>query len=350
LRTQQEVSAMTETEDRSAPALSRRRFGVLAAAAAGAGLGLMGSGPSRRAQAATRWRLATPYPEGNFQTLSTQFFAEDLARESKGRLTIDVYPNDSLMGFDRILPAVMGNQLELGEIQLSWLGPWLAAAEVDSVPFLAGTYEEARKLWAASRPVFQRTLGRLNLVVLKAVPWPPVGLASRMRLAHVGDLAGRRFLVTSPITRAFAMAVGAQPVELSPAQAPAAFAQGQFDALFVPAVEGLGQVPAGTVYHDVGAWLPKNAVVMANQLYETLASKDQELLVQLAGVAELRGWAASQQEYDRRAATLGRLGIAFEQPSADLMQGLRGIGDLLARDWLARAGFDGEDILRAYRS
>jgi TRAP-type C4-dicarboxylate transport system substrate-binding protein len=326
------------------PPFSRRRFGALVTAATLGGF-------ARQVGAATRWRLATPYPEGNFQTLSTQFFAEDLARESQGRLAIDVYPNDSLVPFGSIAPAVMGNQLELGEIQLSWLGPWLAAAEVDSVPFLAADYAQARQLWAASRPIFQRLFSRLNLVLLKAVPWPPVGLATRQRLAEVGELAGRRFLVTSPITRAFAKAVGAQPVELSPAQAPAAFLAGRFDALFVPVAEGLGQGQAkGIVYYDVGAWLPKNAVVMSGALYETLASKDQELLLQLAETAEARGWAACQQEYDRRAATLSRLGIASEAPSPALMQGLRDIGDELARDWLARAGFDGEDILRAYRS
>ena len=330
---------------RRLPSLTRRDFARLAAGTAVAGLA------GRGAAAATRWRLATPYPEGNFQTLSTQFFAEDLAQASDGRLAIDVYPNDSLMPFDRIAPAVMGNQLELGEIQLSWLGQWLAAAEVDSVPFIATSYAEARQLWGASRPVFQRLFGRLNLVLLKAVPWPPVGLASRVPLNQVESLSGRRFLVTSPIARAFAQAVGAQPVELSPAQAPAAFAAGQFDALFVPAVEGLGPLPqGGLVYYDVGAWLPKNAVIMSNAIYETLASKDQEMLLELAGAAEARGWGASQQEYDQRNATLQRLGVAVEPPSATLMQGLRSIGDKLARDWLARAGYDGEDILRAYRS
>lgn len=338
---------MTEPARRPPSRLSRRTFFLIPAGAAALRL-------APRAAAAIRWRLATPYPEGNFQTLSTQFFAEDLARESKGRLAIDVYPNDSLMPFGSIAPAVMGNQLELGEIQLSWLGPWLAAAEVDSVPFLATGYAEARQLWAASRPVFQRLFGRLNLVLLKAVPWPPVGLASRQRLAGTGDLAGRRFLVTNAITRAFAKAVGAQPVELSPAQAPAAFLAGQVDALFLPVAEGLGAPaggsPGGLVYYDLGAWLPKNAVVMSNALYETLASKDQELLLHLAETAELRGWAASEQEYDRRAATLSRLGIASETPSPALLQGLRDIGDDLARDWLARAGYDGEDILRAYRS
>jgi len=339
---------MTDSAARSAFPLSRRRFAALAGAAAFAGSVAGMAGPLA---AAARWRLATPYPEGNFQTLSTQFFAEDLARDSNGRMAIDVYPNDSLMSFDLIAPSVMSGQLEMGEIQLSWLGPWLAAAEVDSVPFLATNYGEARKLWYGSRPVFQRLLGRLNLVVLKAVPWPPVGLASRVRLTQVADLAGRRFLATSPITRAFALGVGAQPVELSPSQAPAGFAAGQFDALFVPAVEGLGQAPpAGIFYYDVGAWLPKNAVIMNNALYESLSSKDQELLLHTAETTEERGWTASQQEYDRRSATLSRLGVTVEPPSPQLLDGLRQVGDGLARDWLARAGFDGEDILRAYRS
>jgi TRAP-type C4-dicarboxylate transport system substrate-binding protein len=145
--------------------------------------------------------------------------------------------------------------------------------------------------------------------------------------------------------------VGAQPVELPPAQAGAAFAQGQFDALFAPVVEGLTrfQAPSPLYYYDVGAWLPKNAVVMSNALYETLSSADQGLLIALAEANEARAWAASRQEYERRLVTLAGLGATVETPASALMEGLREIGNRLALDWLARAGFDGEDILRAYR-
>jgi len=334
---------MPQRPTATTPLLSRRSFGGLA-------LGSL-AGLARSARAAPTWRLATPYAEGNFQTLSTVIFAEEVARETSGRLVIDVYPNDSLLPAERILPAVMSGEIDLGEVQLAWLSPWVAAAEVDTVPFLATTYAEARQLWNASRQVFLRTFGRLNLVPLKAVPWPPVGLASRVPLGHVGDLAGRRFLVTSPITRGFAQAVGALPVELPPAQAGAAFAQGQFDALFAPVVEGLGrfQAPSPLYYYDVGAWLPKNAVVMSNALYETLSSADQGLLIALAEASEERAWEASRQEYERRLVTLANLGATVETPSPALMDGLREIGNRLALDWLARAGFDGEDILRAYR-
>ena len=44
---------------------------------------------------------------------------------------------------------------------------------IDVVPFLATSYDEARKLWAASKPTIERKLAPQGLMVLFAVPWPP---------------------------------------------------------------------------------------------------------------------------------------------------------------------------------
>ncbi len=325
------------------------RRGVLAGGAAFAALGLL---PGRRARAATVWRLAGAYPEGSFQTLTTQFFAEDLAAASGGRYRLDVYANGSLFPHDAIADAVASGRVEMGEIQLSWLGPRLPAAEVDSVPFIATTYPEALALWQASRVVFQRSFPGIGLVPLYAVPWPPVGLASRAPLASIGDLAGRRFYAGNAITRRFAELVSAQPVPLEPAQVPTALENGTVDALFVPAAEGLARSAQGRglLFYDIGAWLPKNAVVMAKSVYEPLSTEDQEALIAVAEAAERRGWAASRQKYDARLAALQGAGIAVATPSEALWSGLREVGDVLAREWLRRAGFDGEDILRGYRN
>lgn len=326
--------------------LDRRRTLTLLGAAAGlAALPL-------RARAAGPWRLASAWPEGNFQTLTTQLFAEDVATNTGGRQRVEVYANASLYPHDQIAGAVGSGAVELGELQLAWLGSQLPVAEADSVPFLAVGYEEARELWRASRNVFFIAFARLNLIPLYAVPWPPVGLLSRFPLVEAGDLAGRRFLAGNAVARQFAEAVGAKPVMLEPTQALAAYNQDQFDAAFVPAVEGLagGGIVGDAYYYDVGAWVPKNGVVMNKALYEAQSTQTQEQVIAAAEQAEQRGWVASQQEYATRLAAVRRLGIAVETPSPALRESLRDIGTTLAIDWLARAGRDGEDLLRQYRS
>lgn len=327
--------------------LSRRRFAALAGAAAAAPFVLPFA-----ARAATTWRLAGAYPEGNYQTLTTQFFAEDLANATGGSHAVEVYANGSLYAHDAIADAVAGGQVELGEIQLAWLGPRLPVAEVDAVPFLATTYEEALRLWQASRVVFQRAFAGVGLVPLYAVPWPPVGLASRVPLNGIADLAGRRFYANNAITRRFAELVGAKPVEVEPNRVVEAFEAGAFDALFAPVVEGIARsAPSQPLtFYDVGAWLPKNAVVMAKSVYEPLSTQTQEQLIAVAEAAEQRGWAASRLEYQNRLTTLEGYGVAVIPPGEALVGELREVGMTLAREWLTRAGFYGEDVLRGYRN
>ncbi len=338
---------MTPATGFRVPSVTRRGF-----AAGLAGAGLLSLLPGAARAKARAWRLASAWPDNNFQTLTTRFFAEDFGASLQGKQAIEVYSNGSLYAHDQIASAVGSGAVELGELQLAWLGNQLPVAEADSVPFLAIGYQEARELWRASRNVFFTAFARLNLIPVYAVPWPPVGLFSRFPLTEASDLAGRRFLATSPVIQRFAALVGAQPVAVEPLQALNAFNQGQFDAGFAPAVEGLGQggLAPPVYYYDFGAWVPKNGVVMNKALYEAQSTSTQELLIAAGERAEAAGWAASQQEYANRLALLRGLGVMVESSSPALQSSLRDVGTQLAIDWLARAGRDGQDLLRQYRS
>jgi TRAP-type C4-dicarboxylate transport system substrate-binding protein len=329
----------------SLPLLSRRAFAL-----ALGGAGLLAAAPGAFAQGRA-WRLASAWPEGNFQTLTTQIFADDFALAMGGKQAIEVYSNGSLYPLDQIAGAVGSGQVEMGELLYAWMGGQLPVAEADSIPFLAVGYAEARELWRASRNVFASAFARLNLIPIYAVPWPPIGLFSRYPVTHAVDLSGRRFLATSGVTERFATLVGALPVRLTPAQAVDGYNRGLFDAAFVPAVEGFGGTLVPPVYYyDVGAWVPKNGVVMNKALYEAQSTSTQEILIAAGERAEASGWAASQQEYANRLALLRGMGATVETPSPDLRASLRDVGTQLAIDWLGRAGRDGEDLLRQYRS
>lgn len=326
--------------------LDRRGFGLALGAA-----GLLSALP-RGAAAARPWRLASAWPDGTYQTINTQLFAEDFAALTGGKQTIEVYSNGTLYPLDQIAGAVGSGQAEMGELLFAWLGGQLPVAEADSIPFLAVGYDEARELWRASRNVFALAFARLNLIPIYAVPWPPIGLFSRYPVTEAADLSGRRFLATSGVTERFAILVGAEPVRLTPAQALQGYNQGLFDAAFVPAVEGFGAgtLAAPTYYYDVGAWVPKNGVVMNKALYEAQPTSTQELLIAAGERAEAAGWAASRQEYANRLLLVRSMGALVETPSPALRESLREVGTQLAIDWLGRAGRDGEDLLRQYRS
>ena len=64
---------------------------------------------------------------------------------------------------------------------------------VDSVPFLASSFEASDKLWGASKGTLTEILADQNLVLLYGVPWPPQGLYFKKEINSVADMAGIKF-------------------------------------------------------------------------------------------------------------------------------------------------------------
>src|SRR5260370_11688769 len=85
---------------------------------------------------------------------------------------------------------------------------------VDVVPFLAASYGDARKLWAASRPAIERKLAAQGLMVLFAVPWPPQGIYAKKEINTIADMRGLSWRVYNAGTDRIAQIVGAYPVTI----------------------------------------------------------------------------------------------------------------------------------------
>ena len=65
---------------------------------------------------------------------------------------------------------------------MSALGKEDPLYEIDSLPFLATTYDDAMKLYEASKPYIVKSLDEKGLVFLYAVPWPAQGLYSKKQI------------------------------------------------------------------------------------------------------------------------------------------------------------------------
>ena len=145
------------------------------------------------AAAQTSWDMPTPYPDPNFHTQNIKAFAEDVREATGGQLTINIHPAGSLFQHPEIKDAVRRGLVPIGEVLISRLANEDPVFEVDSVPFLASSYEEAEKLAEAARPVLEEKLQAQGLRLLYTVPWPPQGLYTRQAVNGVEDLNGLRF-------------------------------------------------------------------------------------------------------------------------------------------------------------
>src|SRR3712207_6841901 len=140
------------------------------------------------AAAQTKWNLPAAYPADNFHTENLSQFAKDVAEATGGKLQITVHPNASLFKAPEIKRAVQTGQAQVGEVLMSLHENEDPVYGLDVVPFLATSFDQARKLWEVQRPAVEKKLSSQGLQLLFAVPWPPQGIYAKKDLNTVEDM------------------------------------------------------------------------------------------------------------------------------------------------------------------
>lgn len=297
------------------------------------------------------WTMATPYGERSFHTVNIRAFAAEVKAATNGRLTIAVHGAGSLYRHAQIKNAVRAGQVQLGEFLLSRLANEAPVFEADSVPFLARDYAAAHHLWAVSRPAIEHRLAAQGLVVLFAVPWPPQGLFSRRPVRNLSDLAGVKFRAYNVASERLARRLGAVPTQVEVPDIAQAFLTGRVDAMITSPTTGVNAGAWDFVgyYYDLGAWLPKNVVVVGARALAHLAPTLRQAVLAAGRRAEARGWRLSAAETQEKLDTLRHHGVAVLTPAPELAAGFARLGRAMADDWAKRAGTEGAAILRAMR-
>ena len=301
--------------------------------------------------AQVRWSLPSAYPADNFHSENLGAFTQDVADVTGGKLAIKVYPNASLFPATAIKSAVRIGQAQMGEVLISLHDNEDPMFGIDVVPFLAASYDEARKLWAASKPAIERKFAAQGLMVLFAVPWPPQGIYAKKEINTIADMQGLSWRVYNAGTERIAQIVGAYPVTIQAADLPQALATGLINAFMTSVATGYDSKAweSMSYFYDTQAWLPKNVTLMNKAAFDRLDKATQDALLKAAAAAEARGWFKSQDKHQWYADQLAARGLKVLPPSVALKTGLQQIGARLTAEWLAKAGADGQAVIDAYK-
>ncbi|MGM0984212.1 MAG: TRAP transporter substrate-binding protein [Pseudomonadota bacterium] len=318
------------------------------AAALGISLATLGS----TAQAATEWDMPTPYGDMTFHTVNIREFADDVREATDGELDITVHSNGSLIGHAEIKNSVRRGIVPIGELIMSRLANENAIFEVDSVPYLAASYEDARALWEASREIITEELGEQQLRLLFAVPWPPQGIYTQQALEEPDDLKNLSMRAYNTASERIAQLVGAVPTQVEVPDIPTAFSTGRVDAMITSPATGADTKAWDYLSHFNHAqlWLPKNMVIVSDKAFSRLDEATQQAVLDAAAEAETRGWEMSRQETDDALAVLKENGIEVSEPTPELATLLEEVGETMTEEWVGRAGDQGAAILEAYEA
>lgn len=327
--------------------MAATRRGILAAGAA------LALGAARPAQAQTRWQAATPWADGNSHTRNLHDFLSEVRLTTGGALDIRLYADGALLKSGEILRGLQTGQVQVGDLLLALASPLDPILELDSLPMLVRSLDEARHLTMLTRPLIEQRLRREGLTVLYLAPWPPPGLFSGFVVDSLQSLRGTRMRTMSPSAARMASLAGALSAPIEPEQGtPLSLAAPLATTMFASACTGV----------DVAAWsfarfympmdiaFPKNAVCAQSRAWEALPSQQRQKLHQAAQAAEERAWAMASSEPPVAQRVLASHGVTVRAPGPELLAELEHLGQTMLAEWRVRAGEAGTRVLDALRA
>ncbi|MCE8020526.1 TRAP transporter substrate-binding protein [Halomonas sp. MCCC 1A11036] len=304
------------------------------------------------AHAEIRWEMPTAYSAGSSVTQNYVQFAEEVHELSGGEITINVHPGGSLYPGAEIMRAVRTGQVPIGA--------WFMAAEansnalfgLDTLPFIATSFDEARQLYDVSREALENEFESRGMKMLFMVPWPPQGLFHRHEINDVPDMRGTRLRAYDATTTRIADLLGATPTRTEAAEISQAFSTGMAESMFGSGAIGVFQSLWDYVdyYYTVNAWIPKSAVFVNATAWEELSEEQRQVVMDAAERTEAKGWEEIEEVTAHYNEELSANGMQVLEPSEELARGLDEIGATIVEEWFESADVISAEVLREYLS
>ncbi|MHC5652675.1 TRAP transporter substrate-binding protein [Stappia sp.] len=301
---------------------------------------------------AEKWDLPMAYPASNYHTENGAAFAACVTKGTDGAIEIVTHPNGSLFGGADIKRAVQTGQVPIGERLLSAHANENPLFGVDSIPFLATSFDDSVKLWAAAQPAIEEALADQNLVLLYTVPWPPQGMYFNKDVNSVADMEGLKFRAYNAATAKLAELTGMLPVQIEAAEVPQAFATGVAQSMISSGATGYDSKLWEHVsnFYAVDAWLPRNAVFVNMDSWNGLDDATKKVFTDCAATAAADGLKKAQDYTSFTLNGLKENGMKVEMPSDQLKADLAKIGETMTAEWLKSAGDKGKAVVDAYKA
>lgn len=296
------------------------------------------------------WDMPTAYPSSSYQTKTAQLFADSVNRCADGELRIVVHPGGSLFKGHEIKRAVQTGQVPIGERLLSVHSNDNQFFAVDSIPFVAGSFEQADRLWRLAQPEMEKLLDGEGLELLYSVIWPPQGIYFMEPVESIDEVGGMKFRAYNATTARVAELAGMIPVQIEAAEMSQALATGVVRSFMASGASGYDSKVWEHVsyYYDARAWLPRNYVFANASEFNALSHQGRECIRLAAMMAEEVGTERGIELTTWYLNQLRKHGMTVTPPGEQFARELRQIGRILADEWAAQVSPEQKAVLHAY--
>lgn len=304
------------------------------------------------AASAEKWDLPMAYSGSNFHSVTGAEFAKCVTTGTGGEIEITTHPGGSLFKGADIKRAIQTGQVPIGERLLSGHQNENALFGVDSIPFLATSYDDADKLWKAAKPKLEGILAEQNLTMLYSVPWPAQGLYFKDEVKTPSDMEGVKFRSYNTASARMTELLGMRNVSIEAAEISQAFSTGVADGMVSSGATGYDRKVWDSLnyFYAVDAWLPRNYMLVNSDVWAGVSDQNKNIVNACAHMAEYAGTWRSKEYTNFTLQGLRDGGMKVELPSAALKAKVDEVGAIMTAEWLETAGDEGKAIVEAFKA
>jgi TRAP-type transport system periplasmic protein len=307
---------------------------------------------SVRAQVAT-FDLINEYPAASLPGEADAFFADAVKRATGGRLLIRPMPDaKSGLRSREQLKAVTEGRFAMADTFVATLGDESPVFLLSSLPFVTPSTADARALYEAARPLYERLFAERKQKLLYVTPWPPSGIWSAAAITDADALKALKIRTYDRTgTEVFASLVTTAAV-VSFADLNAKLETGEFNALLSSGDGGAGRQLWKYTKHfsNIHYAVPLSFTAISREVWDGLDDAKRNAIEQAARETTEHSWSAMLTRVAENFTRMRANGVAIdEQPPAAVMAPLRVAAEKSIVDWLTRAGPEAAQILADYR-
>lgn len=332
---------------------SARPFGPASRLAALGALAIgFAAGPVQAAD--VKWDMANEYPATNIHAEADKFFSERLLELSDRSIEITHHFGASL-GYrskDQFY-AVADGAVPIADTYVGTLSGIDPLFLLSSIPFLAGTADDARTLFDVARADYEALFAENNQKLLFVSPWPPSGLWGDKPLNSeeaLADLKIRTYDANGTVTF---QAAGASPVQLSFADVIPQLSTGGIDAVLNSAEGGV----SGKYWEylsdftEINYSMPLNMVHLNLGSFEALTQEQKEAVLQAAADTQAYIWENITERRQQNYATMRENDVNLTTSvSQEFRTLLQNAAEVARQKWMEDIGSSGEEILTRYEA
>lgn len=312
---------------------------------------LLGWAAATSAQAQEyRWNFANAYPPSEYHSRAMTKFAEEMKAKTNGALDITVHHSGSLFPNTEIVQATRTGLVEMGSQLIGNFSRENKLYEIDSIPFLVGSYADAKLLWQEARGPISELLLKSGLRLIYLAPWPAQGFFFKKEINSLEDVKGMAMRSYNPMTNRLAEVMGAVPTTVQMTETAQALATGLIQAVHTAPNSGaLYKLNEYTThFYMTDAWIPNQAFFIREEAFQQLTPEMQQSAIDTGKELEEWAWAESEAAVTAGEATLKERGMVVAPPGEKFAADLKGVGKQLLDEWLSQAGDEAAAVIEAY--